>query len=262
MVNPIIVTIPNGGLWNWNYLMVGFWWFSGKTSFGWWETRGLYKPIYGIIGDYHQNPWTGKPVLWVLLLFLCAECRGKDKWGDIDAQPNKLLRNPKLYMSFQEGHITISSMGSWLTGSEKTVFLSGLQQLYAAQHLAAPRRSGFIAFTSTTRRRWHVGTDMSCLLMSPRNATQDDQKRFFCPVTWIDHGLLGQCLVFCHFVFFLFFRHIYSCGFSEGPEKAMNHKDVTLKQGNWKTCSLDIHIIHPCCLNSPLLLQMPIWQGP
>lgn len=49
--------------------MVGFWWFSGKTSIGWWETRGLYKPIYCIIGDNHQNPWTGKPVLWILLFF-------------------------------------------------------------------------------------------------------------------------------------------------------------------------------------------------
>ena len=76
--------------------------------------------------------------------------------------------------------------------------------------------------------------------------------------SWFAWSMLGV-LPFC---FFLFFRHIYSCGFSEGPEKAMNHKDVTLKQGNWKTCSLDIHIIHPCCLNSPLLLQMPIWQGP
>lgn len=81
-------------------------------------------------------------------------------------------------------------------------------------------------------------------------------KKAWSPVTWIDHSLLGQCLVFSHVVF-LFFRHTYSCGFSEGPEKTMNHKDVTLKQGNWKTRGLDIHIIHPCCLNSPLLLQMP-----
>ena len=78
-----------------------------------------YTVLLGIIIRIHER---GSPFFEYCSFFLCAECRGKDKWGDIDAQPNKLLRNPKLYMSFQEGHITISSMGSWLTGSEKPVF--------------------------------------------------------------------------------------------------------------------------------------------